>query len=78
MRIMQLYERAEIGWVKGLDKNLSAEARSVVGEWQSYNWHTGSLTLAYKENSEIFKEIYNTLEPIRQKMRQKYGPTITL
>ena len=50
----------------------------MVGEWQSYNWHTGSLTLAYKENSEIFKEIYNTLEPIRQKMRQKYGPTITL
>jgi len=78
MRISQLYERAEIGWVKGLDKNLSPEARNVVSEWQSYNWHTGSLTLSYKENSDVYKEIYNTLEPIRQKMRQKYGPTITL
>ena len=57
---------------------LSYQAQSVLTEWESANWDTGSLSQSHASNNEVMQEISQAFAPVRALMHQLFGETIRL
>ena len=58
-------------------KTLSSDAKAAVDGW-NVNWHIGSLTKAFAENTPLAQEIRDAFAPVREKIRSIYGDTIKM
>lgn len=61
-----------------LKDKLSYDAEYAISTWQSFNWHIGELQTAFINKTELAKEVYQTFEPVRKMLKNKYGNTIRL
>jgi hypothetical protein len=58
--------------------SLPDEAKRAVREWETANWDEGKLSDAYRNKNELLKTINDAFAPVKQKMHQLFGDTITL
>lgn len=82
MRIVELLEDRKLGHVVNAamkaHKTLSNDAHHAIDRWQAMNWETGELAKAHGSNSELYAEIQNAFQPVRDILKSKFGDTIPL
>lgn len=57
---------------------LSSAAESVISNWQSTNWVSGDMEMAFRQNNEIAREITTVFAPVRALIKSVFGSSITL
>jgi hypothetical protein len=86
MRYAELFERhnknlnlaAIISAARKAKSSLSTDAAIAVEAWQSTNWDSGKLEMAFRENGPLAKEITEAFAPVLEVIRNVCGSTITL
>lgn len=58
--------------------SLPYPAQRAVHEWESANWDEGDLSNAFRNKNELLQTINKAFAPVKQKMHELFGDTITL
>lgn len=68
----------EVNLARRLKTQLSSKAQNAIESWEAVNWVDGDLSTAYSKRDDVYQEIEQAAETIRQTIRDREGDSVTL